>query len=633
MNRPWRLRAEYLGLVAILLLALGLRTYHFQLGGFGSEYYSAAVLSMSQSAHNFFFDSFDPAGFITIDKPPLALWVQCLFVSLFGLSGPSILLPQVLEGLGAIILVYVLVARTFGYREALCASLFLAISPVNVAVDRSSNLESGLALVLLFAVAALLKAQESGRGRYFLLSMVLVGVAFNVKFLAGWVIAPALLLVYLAGTAAPIRSRLGYGLLGMALLLGSSLVWIVSFDLQAPSSRPHVAKTVHNSMAELAFATYGVEVLEGRGSEVNLVQNADPEHARSPFFDDVDPGVARLVDRHLAGQVSWFLPLAVLGALLGLGFSGLSQRKRWNLAVWVGWSVLYGLAFAYDRGTFHGYYLAVLGPPLAVLAGVGLVRVVDARTGPLRWLVVSLAITAAWQFYIETEAGVHFRWIRIVLIAGVLISLVALLLSEGPRRVALGVTVASLVIAPTAWALSSVTVLRVNTLIPSADILRLAGVARNPIEYASSGYGVATDDPKLYAYLQAHRAGETFLIATPNARLAAPIILHTGLPALAIGGFSGQDRILSADDLISMARSGQVRYVLLGDDLAFGSGSQGRERAHQFLDKAREVGRRVEPSEWRTPRTPLSELLESAEPLRLQGARMQLYDLRPDDPR
>jgi len=622
-------RREWGALFCILCLALSLRLWNISMGAFGSEYYSAAVRSMLESAHNFLFDSFDPAGFVTVDKPPLALWIQCLSATLFGFSGPAILLPQAIEGTASVALVFFLVARYLGHSEALIASLLLAVNPVSVAVDRSSNVESCLVLLLLLSCLSFAHALESGRLRYLLLTMVFVAAAFNTKFLAGWLIAPVFLGLYLLRAQKAFSRRLAELAVAVLVLLATSLAWISFFDLSAAPTRPHVAKTANNSMYELAFATYGIAVVEGHGSEVNLLQGSDPNRRRSAFFDDVDPGFARLVDRHLAGQTSWFAPLSLFGLLLGLGVPGLTREKRSALAVWIGWAVLYGVAFTYDRGTFHGYYLAVIAPPLAVLASVGLMKVVRVQRAIEQGLLGLLFVTALWQIYIESEVGFHLLWIPATMIVLAIVGIGLAL--TGPRRRVIGIACASagLMIAPSAWALSNVAVLRVNTLTPSADIFRFTGAARNRIEYLSSGYGVATDDPKLFSFLQENAGSETFLLATPNARLAAPIIIHTGKPVLALGGFSGQDRLINADDLRAMVKDGRIRYLLLGSDLDFGVGADNRERAQQFVALAEQMGQKVDPALWKSARPDILELFRSGAPLRLQGSRSELYDLRP----
>lgn len=105
--------------------------------------------SVLDSWHNFNFNAFDPAGFVSIDKPPVAIWLQVASAKLFGFGALPILLAQVMAGLAAILFVHVLVQKYWGRMAGPVAALALALSPVNVAVDRSNNTESCLILVLL----------------------------------------------------------------------------------------------------------------------------------------------------------------------------------------------------------------------------------------------------------------------------------------------------------------------------------------------------------------------------------------------------------------------------------------------------------------------------------------------------
>ncbi|MGQ3031814.1 MAG: ArnT family glycosyltransferase, partial [Ferrovibrionaceae bacterium] len=128
-----------LGLGAILALGTALRLWQLDRNRFGTDYYSAGVRSMAESWHNFLFNAFDPAGFVSLDKPPVAFWLQVLSTKLFGFNGFAVLLPQVIEGVAAIALLNHLVARRCGRLAGLAAALFLAMTPISVAVDRASN--------------------------------------------------------------------------------------------------------------------------------------------------------------------------------------------------------------------------------------------------------------------------------------------------------------------------------------------------------------------------------------------------------------------------------------------------------------------------------------------------------------
>ena len=164
---------------AVLLLAAALRLWRLNQNGYDNEYYAAAVRSMASGWHAFLYNAFDPTGFVSVDKPPVALWLQALSVKLFGFHGLTVLLPQVAEGVAAVALLDYLVRRRLGARAGVLAGLFLAVMPVSVATDRSNNTESCLVLVLLLAAWALLAAAERGSRWLLLLSGVLISLGFT----------------------------------------------------------------------------------------------------------------------------------------------------------------------------------------------------------------------------------------------------------------------------------------------------------------------------------------------------------------------------------------------------------------------------------------------------------------------
>ena len=202
-------REHWLAFAGVIVLSAFLNLFQLQVNGWNS-YYAASVKSMLQNWHNFFFVAFDPNGFISIDKPPLGLWIQVLSAKIFGFTNLSLLLPQALEGILAVALLFYLVRRTFGTRAATLASLIMAITPVGVVMSRSSDVEVTLLLLLLLATWAIQRAVETGHLRWLLLSMFFVGLGFNVKMLEAYLILPALLLFYLLFVSHTWRSRLLY---------------------------------------------------------------------------------------------------------------------------------------------------------------------------------------------------------------------------------------------------------------------------------------------------------------------------------------------------------------------------------------------------------------------------------------
>jgi len=98
-----RILKSVLPLSLIAALAALARTWQLSQNEFGRQYYAAGVRSMLDSWHNFVFNAFDPAGFVSIDKPPVAIWLQVASAKLLGFSALSVRLAQVLAGLGAIL--------------------------------------------------------------------------------------------------------------------------------------------------------------------------------------------------------------------------------------------------------------------------------------------------------------------------------------------------------------------------------------------------------------------------------------------------------------------------------------------------------------------------------------------------
>src|SRR6266705_4370295 len=219
-----------LALVGIILISVFMDFYRLGQNGFGS-YYPPAVRSMMDSWHNFFFASYDPGGFVTIDKPPVGFWFQVASAKLFGFTPFSVLLPQALAGVLSVLLLYSLVRRHFGVTAGLLAALALALSPISIVTNRNNTVDSTLALTLLLGAWAVLRAAETGRLRWLLLSAVIVGIGFNINMLEAYLVVPAYGLLYLLAAPRSIWKRIVHLAIAGALLLVISLSWVVAVDL------------------------------------------------------------------------------------------------------------------------------------------------------------------------------------------------------------------------------------------------------------------------------------------------------------------------------------------------------------------------------------------------------------------
>src|SRR5438132_3239657 len=218
---------------------------------------------MMDNWHNFFFASYDPGGFVTIDKPPVGFWFQVLSAKIFGFNPVSILLPQALAGVLSVLLLYYLVRRHFGVVAGLLAALALAITPLSIVTNRNDTIDSTLALTILLGAWAVLRAAETGRLRWLLLSAAIVGIGFNIKMLEAYLVVPAYGLLYLLAAPKSLWKRIGHLALALVVLLVVSFSWALTVDLTPASQRPYVDSTQDNSEISLALGYNGINRLIG----------------------------------------------------------------------------------------------------------------------------------------------------------------------------------------------------------------------------------------------------------------------------------------------------------------------------------------------------------------------------------
>ncbi|AQY50651.1 ArnT family glycosyltransferase [Paenilisteria weihenstephanensis] len=234
-----------------------------------NPYYTAAVTSMTENWSNFFYGALDPSGFVTVDKPPVALWLQTISALIFGIHGWSVILPQALAGVGSVLLLYFLVKPTFGKWAGRIAALVMATTPIAVAVSRTNNVDSILVFVLLLGAWALFKAVRKGKIGFLLLAFVLIGVGFNVKMLQAYMVVPAFLLFYLIAAKLNWKKKMLHLVIALVMMLGVSVSWAVVVDSTSADSRPYVGSSQTNSVLELAFGYNGMERLLGQETGTN----------------------------------------------------------------------------------------------------------------------------------------------------------------------------------------------------------------------------------------------------------------------------------------------------------------------------------------------------------------------------
>ena len=636
-----------LALAVVMLVSIFMNFYQLGQNGFGNLYYASAIRSMLDSWHNFFLVSFDPGGFVSIDKPPLGFWLQAASAKILGFTPFSIFLPQALAGVLSVLLLYYLVRRHFGVVAGLLAALALAISPISVLTNRNNTIDSTLVLVMLLGAWAVLRAAQSGKLRWLLLCAVFVGLGFNIKMLEAYLVVPAYGLLYLLAAPRRIWVRIGHLALAALLMLTISLSWAVAVDLTPAASRPYVGSSQNNSEISLALGYNGIQRLLGQfgfggnnagsstsgnttrqfpssGSnsgtftgdfpQVGTGSSGQPSQGvgsgsgggggSSGMFNTGNPGLLRLFNEPLGGQIVWLLPMALLG-MLALAWQRRPRfredRQQQSLLLWGTWLLTMAVFFSVAT-FFHQYYLSTFAPAICALFGIGVVVMWQdyRRSGWRGWLLpLALLLTALEQIHIIMSDPSWGTWLipliaipcaiaAVILFAARLIP--RLRLNARVLAPALGIALLALMLTSAVW--STIPVLADET-----ASLPVAGASGQ----FTGGQGVrSTVDTALISYLEAHKGSAKYLVAVASSNEADSIILETNQPVMALGGFSGSDPILTTTQLAALVKSGAVRYFLLNGS---GGGGPGGSSQSTLITWITQHSKTVSSSQWQSSST------------------------------
>lgn len=602
-------QSHRVALVVLLGLAALLHGWNLDGGGVLVPYYYAGVRSMLLSWHNFFFNAFDPTGFLSLDKPPLAFWLQTASADVFGFNRLAVLMPQIAEGVGSVALLYLLVRRRFGVIAGLLAALFLALTPIAVAVDRSNNTESCLVLILLLATWAMVRAIETNRFLPLLAAATLVGIGFNVKMLVAFGVVPAFACTYLSSSSLPVAQRIRRLAVAGVVLLPVALSWSLVYELTPAQDRPFVDSTQDNSMLELAVGHNFVQRFVRRAGAHARAAPTPPGQPTvlQAGHDNVPAGALRLAAPRLAADLLWLFPLALIGGIAAWRRSEGVQRRE--LAMWAVWAIAYGVVFSAAGGIFHSYYVAVMAPPLCALAAIGGMALWELR-GTWRWgpfmLTATILSTGLWQahvidgFYGADSIELGKRWLVPAVVGITIVIAAASMHRRGNITGTIGISALALaMVFPAAWCVATV-VVGFHAGFPEAHAPFEAHAMRSGHDRWAEVGGALDGDPKLLDFLGRGASDHGYLLAAVNARQAAPIIIATGAPVMAFGGFSGQDPILSVEDFVHLVATHQVRYVLIGDGSRAISRFFGQDGQKPLVDWIRNNGQAVDPALWRS---------------------------------
>ncbi|MCX2932606.1 glycosyltransferase family 39 protein [Mycobacterium sp. CVI_P3] len=549
------LRWPIIALSCLLVVTAALYLWNLPINGYGNSFYAAAAESGAKDWTAWFFGSLDPNNFITVDKPPAALWVTGLSVRLFGMNSWAVLVPQALMGVAAVAILYGTVRRivtepTRGPIAGLIAGAVLALTPAATLMFRYNNPDALLVLLMVVAAYFLVRAVATASWRWLALVGVALGLAFLTKMLAGLMVLPAFGLAYLLFAQTNWWRRVLH-LLGATLALVISAGWWVAIvQLWPAGSRPYIGGSTDNTVLNLALGYNGVDRIIGGGTGSIGFHGGWGSRA----------GVLRILSGEMGYEVSWLLP-AVAIAIVAAAYLAVRRRltrmEAAGFLMWTVWLVVCGLVFSYMTGMVHPYYTIALAPAAGALIGLAAVLSRPAA-------MAMVAVAAGWGIVLLHRADLGPTWTRWLIGATAVaaVVLLAMALTAWPRLTPFALVIALFAsLCGTAMFSVATAATPHNGSIPNAahtaNVWPTIGsrFAKTLVMGASSG----NVDPRLAAALGATHT--RWSAATSGSQAAASLEIASGTAVMAIGGWS-KDPVPTLHQFVDAVHAGKITYYV-----------------------------------------------------------------------
>jgi 4-amino-4-deoxy-L-arabinose transferase-like glycosyltransferase len=586
---------------AVALIALGaavLRLWH--IGRVDPDpFYDAAVRSMGLSWHNLFFGAFEPGGSVSIDKPPVDLWLGVASVKLLGFSSTTLKLPEAFAGILSVPLLFAAVRRMWSTAAGLAAAAGLAVLPVEVITSRSDTMDGVMMALIVLALYLIVRACETGRYAWLLASAAALGVAFDVKLLESLVAVPGLALLAYLGLPGARRRRLLQMLAAGAVYVAIALAWLTATLLVPAHDRPYAIGSTNGSAWNAAFVFNGTDRLGGKSSEpsqtVYVVGRHYPVATQSErdHIPIVPPSPTRLLARigPLSGErLGLELLVALLLGIPALIAGVLADRRtaietearetevhepsggakpgdpgpRVRLAVAAGLSLwtLTGIVLFSDMIRLHPRYVEGLVPAVAALLGIGVAwagsLAARGRTENRVRLIGLIVALAATVYYVERllygRPGVW--WITLAGAFGAIaFAALARLDPRWPIFDRSGSTRAALI----AGATIALTLVAVLALPLGADV---TAIDNSVTDAGYVGALPAEEQHALSAYLRAHQGAARYEVAAESATEIGSLIVKDARPVLILTTYDARV-FTNVTELRRRIAAGEVRYAFL----------------------------------------------------------------------
>ncbi len=566
-------------------------------------FYDAAVRSMSLSWHNFFFGAFEPGGSVSIDKPPVDLWLQVASVKILGFTSTALKLPEALAGILAVPLLFEAVRRLWSPEAGLAAAAAIAVVPIEVITSRSDTMDAVMMTLIVVALLLIVRAVETGATAWLLAGAVALGIAFDVKLLESLVALPGLaVLAYLGMPGSRKRRLLQMGVAGIVYVV-IALAWLTATLIAPASDRPYAIGSTNGSAWNAAFIFNGKDRIGGKSPEPSGTVY-EPGHvyptatqSQRDHIPILPPSATRLLARvgPLSGQrlgmeILVALLLGLPALLLGLkegaedparqagpggpptrdgpeGPDGevtpeskaqsrispgaTPERRRRIRRATAGGLILWmatGIVLFSHMARLHPRYVEGFVPVVAAMLGIGLAWAVAPR-GRIR-LVALIAVMVIVVYYAERLLfGRPATWW--VVLGGALGAAVAALLAHrraGSRDPGMLVSLSMI--------LALVAILAVGV---KADA---TAISNKVSDAGFVGQIPGEEQAALSSYVRAHNRGAYYEIAAESATSIGSLIVKDALPIDVITTYNARV-YTSIAKLRRQIAEGKVRYAFL----------------------------------------------------------------------
>lgn len=564
---PW----EQIGLASLLVGTAVLFLWGLDRNGWANPYYSAAAQAGSQDWKAFFYGSLDAGNLITVDKPPLSIWIMSLSVRLFGLNSWAILVPQALMGVATTWLIYKIIRRSHPAAPALFGGLIYATTPVVVLMSRYNNPEPLMGLLTVAAAYFVIRAIEDNRWSWYLLGGAALGLGFMAKQVQALLPVPALVLAVLFFGAGTLVSRLLRLLGSLAALVISGGWWMTIVELTPAANRPYIGGSATNSILELT--------LDYNGLARFLRFTADPQTGHAIAVQDsastFDGGLGRLFNANFAPEGAWLLFTALMCSLALLMLASRSEQGRNEKALMVAgvaWFLTAYTVLSFMGTMTHTYYVFSLASPIAIVVPLGLHLLWFSRERLISRLIGAVLIAGTtyvvWRIF---QYSNHWgAWPTIAVWVGAL-AVVGWVLARTRQQ-----ELATLAMVSLALVLGPLGTDAVTLSTSHAGTNPLSGpVGNNPQTLSAHLAAARQGDPPLARHLGfgvqpssavtsllRDTSASTWAAATYTAQNAAQYQLASGRPVIALGGWLGSDPAPDLEQFKALVHENRIAHFI-----------------------------------------------------------------------